>query len=119
MPTDNGGTASPVYYEPATPAFNLAISEADKLKYELTGSVTTTLTVESLKDKDKHNRSQQAERDAYKEELSKNETEEDLGDISITIPTDAPDNAAGKDTTSSSDKSSNTDSADSGSDSEK
>lgn len=57
--------------------------------------------------------------DAYKEELSKNETEEDLGDISITIPTDAPDNAAGKDTTSSSDKSSNTDSADSGSDSEK
>lgn len=67
----------------------------------------------------KHNRSQQAERDAYKEELSKNETEEDLGDISITIPTDAPDNAAGKDTTSSSDKSSNTDSADSGSDSEK
>ena len=54
-----------------------------------------------------------------KEELSKNETEEDLGDISITIPTGAPDNAAGKDTTSSSDKSSNTDSADSGSDSEK
>ena len=55
VPTDNGGTASPVYYEPATPAFNLAISEADKLKYELTGSVTTTLTVESLKDKDKDN----------------------------------------------------------------
>ena len=52
---NNGGTASPVYYEPATPAFNLAISEADKLKYELTGSVTTTLTVESLKDKDKDN----------------------------------------------------------------
>lgn len=41
--------------EPATPAFNLAISEADKLKYELTGSVTSTLTVESLKDKDKDN----------------------------------------------------------------
>lgn len=55
VPTDNGGTASPVYYEPATPAFNLAISEADKLEYELTGSVTTTLTVESLKDKDKDN----------------------------------------------------------------
>lgn len=55
VPTDNGGTASPVYYEPATPAFNLAISEADKLKYELTGSVTSTLTVESLKDKDKDN----------------------------------------------------------------
>lgn len=55
VPTDNGGTASPIYYEPATPAFNLAISEADKLKYELTGSVTTTLTVESLKDKDKDN----------------------------------------------------------------
>ena len=52
VPTDNGGTASPVYYEPATPAFNLAISEADKLEYELTGSVTSTLTVESLKDKD-------------------------------------------------------------------
>lgn len=55
VPTDNGGTASPAYYEPATPAFNLAISEADKLKYELTGSVTSTLTVESLKDKDKDN----------------------------------------------------------------
>lgn len=55
VPTDNGGTASPVYYEPATPAFNLAISEADKLEYELTGSVTTTLTVESLKGKDKDN----------------------------------------------------------------
>ena len=55
VPTDNGGTASPVYYEPATPAFNLAISEADKLKYELTGSITTTLTVESLKGKDKDN----------------------------------------------------------------
>ena len=55
VPTDNGGTASPVYYEPATPAFNLAISEADKLKYELTGSVTSTLTVESMKGKDKDN----------------------------------------------------------------
>ena len=55
VPTENGGTASPVYYEPVTPAFNLAISENDKLKYELTGSVTTTLTVESLKGKDKDN----------------------------------------------------------------
>lgn len=30
-------------------------SEADKLKYELTGSVTSTLTVESMKGKDKDN----------------------------------------------------------------
>lgn len=58
----------------------------------------------------KRNRAQQAEREAYKEELSKNETEEDIGDISITMPTNAPDNAAGKDTTSSSDKSSEKDS---------
>ena len=66
----------------------------------------------------KHNRAQQAEREAYKEELSKNETEEDLGDISITMPTNAPDNAAGKDTISSDAKSSNTDSSKSGTDSE-
>ena len=58
----------------------------------------------------KRNRAQQAEREAYKEEFSKNETEEDIGDISITMPTNAPDNAAGKDTTSSSDKSSEKDS---------
>ncbi len=61
----------------------------------------------------KHNRAQQAERDAYKEELSQNETEEDIGDISITMPTNAPDNAAGKDTTPSSDKSSDSQSSDS------
>ncbi len=58
----------------------------------------------------KHNRAQQAERDVYKEELSKNETEEDIGDISITMPTNAPDGAAGEDSTSSSDKSSNSES---------
>ncbi len=51
--TDTGDSVSPVYYETATPAFNLAISDAEKLEYEITGSVTTTLTVESLKGKDK------------------------------------------------------------------
>lgn len=54
----------------------------------------------------KHNRTQQAEREAYKEELSSNESEEDIGDISITMPTNAPDNAAGKDSDSSGDKTS-------------
>ena len=50
---DNDDTVSPIYYEPVTPAFNFAISEAGELKYELPGSVTTTLTVESLKGKNK------------------------------------------------------------------
>ncbi len=53
MTTDNGASVSPIYYESVTPAFNLTISDAEKLEYETTGSVTTTLTVESLKGKDK------------------------------------------------------------------
>ena len=42
----------------------------------------------------KVNRTKKAERDEYKESLSKEETVEDLGNISITKPTDAPDDAA-------------------------
>ena len=42
----------------------------------------------------KVNRTKKAERDEYKETLSKEETVEDLGNISITKPTDAPDDAA-------------------------
>ncbi|MBU5481544.1 hypothetical protein [Blautia sp. MSJ-19] len=42
----------------------------------------------------KDNRSKRAERDAYKESLSKQETVEDLGGITITKPTDAPEDAA-------------------------
>lgn len=51
--TDSGESVSPAVYEAVTPAFTLAVSEADKLIYETTGSVTTTLTVEALKGKDK------------------------------------------------------------------
>ena len=42
----------------------------------------------------KVNRAKKAERNEYKESLSKEETVEDLGNISITKPTDAPDDAA-------------------------
>lgn len=42
----------------------------------------------------KVNRTKKAERDDYKESLSKEETVEDLGNITITKPTDAPDDAA-------------------------
>ena len=60
----------------------------------------------------KHNRTQQAEREAYKEELSSKEYEEDIGDISITMPTNAPDNAAGKDSDASGDETSDAQSSD-------
>lgn len=52
----------------------------------------------------KYNRTLRAENEAYKEQLSKSETEEDIGDISITMPTNAPDASAGKDNTDSSEK---------------
>ena len=42
----------------------------------------------------KVNRTKKAERDEYKESLSKEETVEDIGNILITKPTDAPDDAA-------------------------
>ena len=42
----------------------------------------------------KVNRTKKAERDVYKESLSKEETVEDIGNILITKPTDAPDDAA-------------------------
>ena len=41
----------------------------------------------------KVNRSKRAERDDYKATLSKQETVEDLGNITITKPTDAPEDA--------------------------
>ena len=46
----------------------------------------------------KVNRSQRAERDDYKATLSQQETVEDLGNITITKPTDAPEDAAVRNT---------------------
>lgn len=46
----------------------------------------------------KVNRSERAERDEYKETLSRQETVEDLGNITITKPTDAPEDAAVRNT---------------------
>ncbi len=44
----------------------------------------------------KINYSKRAEREEYKESLSKEETVEDLGNIMITKPTDAPENAVAR-----------------------
>lgn len=44
----------------------------------------------------KINYSKRAEREEYKETLSKEETVEDLGNIMITKPTDAPENAVSR-----------------------
>ena len=44
----------------------------------------------------KINRSNRAEREEYKATLSKEETVEDLGNITITKPTDAPENAVSR-----------------------
>lgn len=84
--------------------------EASDYAYVVAIAIVICLVFSVKRNRAQRNRAQQAERDAYKEELSKNETEEDIGDISITMPTNAPDNAAGKDTTSSSDKSSDSES---------
>lgn len=46
----------------------------------------------------KVNRSKRVERDDYKETLSRQETVEDLGNITITKPTDAPEDAAVRNT---------------------
>ena len=46
----------------------------------------------------KVNRSKRAERDDYKATLSKQETVEDLGNITITKPTDAPEDAVVRNT---------------------
>lgn len=44
----------------------------------------------------KINRSNRTEREEYKTSLSKEETVEDLGNITITKPTDAPENAVSR-----------------------